>query len=68
MDEEYICPGIEHDQPFEGTNNHKDENTRRLCDRGNVERDLQKNSAPKSIVAQLGPPTKLLRTVRLGTS
>jgi hypothetical protein len=62
IDEEYICPGIEHGHLFEATYNHKGGNTCRLCDQGKVvERALRKNSAPKIYYSTIGSANEVIK-------
>ena len=62
MEEEYICPGIEQDQLFEATYNHKGGDPCRLCDRSKVvERSPRKNSAPKIHYGTIGSANEVIK-------
>ena len=62
MEEEYVCPGIENDQLFEATYNHKDGKTCRLCDQSKVvERALRKNSVPRIHYGTIGSANEVIK-------
>jgi nucleoside phosphorylase len=61
MEEEYVCPGMEHDQLFEATYNHEGGKTCRRCDRSKVvERALRKNSAPRIHYGTIGSANEVI--------
>ena len=62
MEEEYVCPGMEHDQPFEATYNHGGGKTCRRCDRSKVvERAPRKNSAPRIHYGTIGSANEVIK-------
>jgi len=62
MEEEYVCPGIEHDQLFEATYNHRGGKTCCLCDRGKVvERAPRKNTTPRIHYGTIGSSNMVIK-------
>jgi nucleoside phosphorylase len=62
MEGKYSYPGMEHDQLFEATYNHKVGKTCRLCDQNEVaERDLRKNPAPIIHYGTIGSANKVIK-------
>jgi nucleoside phosphorylase len=62
MEEEYVYPGIENDQLFEATYNHKGGKACRLCDRSKVvERAPRKNSAPRIHYGTIGSANEVIK-------
>jgi len=61
-EEEYVYPGIEHDQLFEATYNHKGGRTCRTCDWGKViERAPRKNLVPKIHYGTIGSSNVVIK-------
>jgi hypothetical protein len=61
MEEEYVSPGMEHDQLFEATYNHEGGKTCRRCDRNIVvEHALRKNSAPRIHYGTIGSANEVI--------
>jgi ankyrin repeat protein/nucleoside phosphorylase len=61
-EEEYVYPGMEHDQLFEATYNHKGGRTCRMCDWGKViERAPRKNSVPKIHYGTIGSSNVVIK-------
>jgi nucleoside phosphorylase len=62
MEEEYIYPGMEHDQLFEATYNHKSGKTCRHCDQSKaIKRAPRKNSAPRIHYGTIGSANELIK-------
>jgi nucleoside phosphorylase len=62
MEDEYIYPGMEQDQLFEATYNHKAGKTCRECDRSKVvERALRKKSAPRVHYGTIGSANEVIK-------
>jgi nucleoside phosphorylase len=62
MEEEYVCPGMEHDQLFEATYNHKGGKTCQQCYRSKVvERAPRKNSAPRIHHGTIGSANEVIK-------
>jgi nucleoside phosphorylase len=62
MKEDYVYPGMEHDQLFEATYHHRDGKTCRQCDRSNVvERHPRMNSAPRIHYGTIGTSNSLIK-------
>jgi nucleoside phosphorylase len=62
MEEKYGYPGMEHDQLFEATYNHKDGNTCRQCDRSKVvDRNLRKSVAPRIHYGTIGSSNVVIK-------
>jgi nucleoside phosphorylase len=62
MEEEYLYPGMEHDQLFEATYNHKGGKTCRQCDRSKVvERAPRKNLAPRIHYGTIGSANEVIK-------
>jgi hypothetical protein len=65
MKEEYVCLGMEHDQLFEATYNHKGGKTCRTCDRSKVvERAPRKNLAPRIYYGTIGSANQVIVEMR----
>ena len=62
MEEEYLCPGMEHDHLFEATYNHKGGKSCRQCDQSKVvERAPRKNSAPRIHYGTIGSANDVIK-------
>jgi nucleoside phosphorylase len=62
MEEKYSYPGMEHDQLFEATYNHKDGNTCRQCDHSKVvDRHLRKSVAPRIHYGTIGSSNVVIK-------
>jgi nucleoside phosphorylase len=62
MEEEYSCPGVEHDQLFKATYNHKGGKTCRLCDQKEVvERVSRKDPAPRIHYGTIGSANEVIK-------
>ena len=62
MEEEYVCPGMEYDQLFEATYNHKGGKTCQQCYRSKVvERAPRKNSAPRIHHGTIGSANEVIK-------
>jgi nucleoside phosphorylase len=62
MEEEYVCPGIEHDQLFDASYNHKGGDACQMCDRSKVvRRALRKNSAPIIHYGTIGSANEVIK-------
>jgi nucleoside phosphorylase len=62
MEEEYLCPSMEHDHLFEATYNHKGGKTCRQCDQSKVvERAPRKNSAPRIHYGTIGSANDVIK-------
>jgi nucleoside phosphorylase len=62
MEEEYVYPGIENDQLFEASYDHKSGKTCRLCDLSKVvDRPPRKSAAPRIHYGTIGSSNKLVK-------
>ncbi|KAH0541390.1 hypothetical protein FGG08_004154 [Glutinoglossum americanum] len=62
MEEEYVYPGVEHDQLFGADNLHKGGGTCQLCDRnGVVERPLRGNTTPRIHYGTIGSANEVIK-------
>jgi nucleoside phosphorylase len=62
MEEEYVYPGMEHDQLFEATYHYKDGKSCRLCDRSKVvERAPCRTSAPRIHYGTIGSANEVIK-------
>ena len=62
MEEEYLYPGMEHDQLFEATYHHKGGKICRLCDRSKVvERAPRRKSAPRIHYGTIGSANEVIK-------
>jgi nucleoside phosphorylase len=62
MEEEYVYQGMDHDQLFEATYNHKGGKTCRLCDRSKVlERVLRRKLGPRIHYGTIGSANEVIK-------